>query len=490
MMRRMLAIMSAAGLFTTCQIEEEGTPKPEEGFIRFFGEDITAYGTSNASDLAFDGDTLIVFGAQTNVETGNSDFTIIRMTAEGLYLNSAFYTPEIKVRIDTDGDGFGDRELGTDEDGNMVSKGDVPDDRFEPILLEGSASGSRIEPVRTGTMASGFLTAGTYRFNDNALGIANVNAAYLGFYDAQLNAVADTVLLFNGNPSNGLDYFGNDVIQISDGAFIFAGTIEVERMGRPADLDFRLIKFELNAEGIATVWQRTLGLEGSGQDDILARIFEKENGNLVIIGTTSDRSVFGENGGNNGTNVVFYELTSDGNQLNSITYGLENDTDVVSNEVVSDAVQIASGFVITGTSTLSSGDNYAFFMNLTRSGGFIAGTTLTSGFDPALQTKGTGIVQAGDRDFVILGAYESFRQLNPAGEQVNERAEEVMFMKVSPAGSRVAETHYGSADGNDEAIDGLLLSDNKIMVLANMDFGGGVKLVSLIKTNDNGKIEN
>ncbi|MDE0472627.1 MAG: hypothetical protein OXH57_11880 [Ekhidna sp.] len=492
-MKRILAISCLAGLFTTCQIEEEGVPTPDEGFIRFFG-DLTSY---NASDLEAVGDTLVVFGSQINVQSGNSDFTIIRMNAEGLYLDSALYTPELKVKIDTDGDGFGDTELGTDEDGNIVSKGSVLAEQFEAIQLQGNASGSQIEPIRTGTFADGFLTAGTYLFNDNALGIANVNAAYLGVYDMQLNAVTDTILLFNENPANGLDYFGNDVIQTADGAFIFGGTIEVNR-GGVTDLDFRLIKFELSTDRLTTVWEQTLGIEGNGQDDILSRIFEKENGNIVAIGTTFDKSTCGENNGDNGTNVAFYELTAAGNELNSVTYGVgcpsRSTTDArefaVFNDVVSDAVKVASGFAITGTSTLSSEDNYAFFMNLTNSGNFIAADTLTSGFDPALQTRGLGIVQANDKDYIILGAYEDFHELDASNEEINERAEEALFMKVSQTGIRVHEVHYGSLGGDDSAIDGLLLIDSRIMVVAKMDLGGGVELVSLIKTNDNGELEN
>ena len=200
--------------------------------------------------------------------------------------------------------------------------------------------------------------------------------------------------------------------------------------------------------------------------------------------TTNDKSALGENNGNNGTNIAFYELTAAGNGLNAVVYGLDDpQSDAVFNEVVSDAVQTFSGFAVTGTSTLSTEDSYAFFMNLTTSGSLIAADTLTSRFDPALQTNGRGIVQAADNDYIILGAYESFHRLTPEGEVINNRAGEALFMKVTPSGRSVEEVHYGS-------VDGLLLPDNKIMVLAGMDFGGGVELVSLIKTNDSGKLEN
>ena len=66
-----------------------------------------------------------------------------------------------------------------------------------------------------------------------------------------------------------------------------------------------------------------------------------------------------------------------------------------------------------------------------------------------------------------------------------------MFVKFSQGSAPVAgaESFFGLADGNDTVVDAVTLPDGKIVAVANVDFGGGVKLISIIKLNDDGSLD-
>ena len=458
-----------------CQIEDENAPTPDESFIKHFGE-LTGY---NASDIEFlyDSAGFIIFAGVTSIEDGRNDYALIKVDQNGTFIDS--------LNI----------QLGVPITEDLNANGDFSDD-----FLQGDDLAASVE-----VFSEGFAFAGTTTLNDNNLNIQDVNVAIIGLFDTDFNPLIDTVFaLFAGDPQSGLDYFAADIIRTQDGGFLFGGSVEIDRTplqnGGITDFDYQITKFSID-NGIEFV--ETIGVEGPQQDDRLVRIFEKNNGNFVLIGYSPDESALGENGGNNGLNVNFTEVNASGKVIHSVSYGLDNPDPAdptVFDEIVHDAIRIPSGFAIVGTSVLSSGESYAFFMNLGRSGSLIAGDTLSSAYrrntasDPvSIQTQGLGIVQTLKNDFVILGKYPNFSfdlNINDPSIAPISRAEEAMFMKISPFGMPVpnAENSFGSTNGNDAMIDALLLPDGKIIGLANIDFGGGIQLISLIKLNDTGNL--
>ena len=442
----------------SCQIVDDSAPEPDESFIKYYG-DLTTYEARDI-ELLQDSSSYVVFGDELNATDGRTDFSIWRINSDGVRSGG----PRLFSF---------DIPLGTDEDENG-----------EEDVLRGNGTASQIE-----VYDGGFAVVGTTEINDNSRQIFNVKVANIAFLDVEFNLVLDTIITFPaGAPEDGLDFFGSDIIRTQDENFLFVGSREIDRGNGVTDFDYQLIKLGANIEGNRVIgFSETINISGDGQDDFAVRVFEKNDGNIVIIGYTEDKSDFGENSGNNGTNVSFTELTSEGKLLNNRSYGLDNPGDgVVFNEVVNDAVLTSSGIAIAGTTTLATEESYAFFMNLTQSGIFLSGDTLTSSFGFGIETQGNGIVQTIGNDFIILGSYNSLTI------DQQSRLGEAMFMKVDQSGNPVSgsEVNYGTIDGSDSAIDGLLLPDGKISVLANIDFGGGVRLLSLIKTDDNGQLEN
>lgn len=445
---------------SSCQIEDPDSPTPDEGFIKYFG-DVSNY---SPADIEFTADSTsaIIFGTQT-ADDGRVDLSFLRVGVDGSFNqeDATSIAFEIPAQEDINGD-------------------DVVD---EEDVLQGDATAGQIEVIESGPFAGNFIFVGSVSVTEQSLQIQDVSTAILGVMNTDLDTLV-TLPIPNGTPREGLDSFGNDIIQTADGNFVIGLTFEVLR-GGATDLDFRLMKIGVDLNGPGVLWMETEILSLAGQDETVNSVFEKENGNLVIIGTTSDESALGESGGNNGTNVTYVELSSEGDVLNNQTYGIGRvNASFTFNDVVNGAIQTAAGFAITGTSTLtnSTEDSFAFFMSLNQDGAHFKSDTILSAINPNFDTEGYGIVQARDNNFVVFGEYKSFVQ----GE--NSRAGEALFMKVNQSGEFISEAHYGSNAGFDSAIDGLLLSDDKILVLANTDFGAGLELVTLIKANDTGEI--
>ena len=201
----------------------------------------------------------------------------------------------------------------------------------------------------------------------------------------------------------------------------------------------------------------------------------------------------GENGGFNGTNVFFLETDINGTPINSAAYGIDDTRDPTSttvyNETVNDVIKSASGYSVVGTSNTTGNEQFAFIMNLSNSGVFLnAASHHFSAFNEGtttLQTSGEGITQAIDNKLIMLGQYLSFNTGNLS------RGGEGMFVKFSQGSVPVegAESFFGLADGNDSIVDAVTLPDGKIIAVANVDFGGGVKLISIIKLNDDGALD-
>ncbi len=461
-MRYLILILITTILVVSCQIEDDNAPTPDETFIKYFGE-LTSYEASDI-EIVYDAtgeiaEGLVVFGTKVN-QFGDKDFFILTTDLDGNRIDSTSVGFVNQTFRDFNGDG-------------------------NPDVFRGEETSAQIQPLADG----GFIIIGTSNINETVLNISDFQLLNLGFLDNDLNVIGDSLLVISSAIDNvDLDLIGNDVILLSDGAILIAGSKEIDR-GATSDFDNYYLKFDLANDQV--IFEENQGV--TGEDDVLVRAFEKANGNLVFIGYSSAPSLLGENGSNNGTNVYYLEVSSNGVPINFAAYGFENPNDgVVYNEQVNNVIKTASGFTVVGTSTTSTDESYSFVMNLSNNGIYLSGTNhINSRFDNDLtdqvivQTQGLGVTQAANNDIIMVGQYESLTAENQS------RGEEGMFVKFDQAAQPVdgAETFFGLADGNDRIVDAVTLPDGKIVAVANIDFGGGIQLISVIKLNADGSLD-
>ncbi|WP_462249975.1 NHL repeat-containing protein [Ekhidna sp.] len=462
-MRYLLLIFAATFLVVSCQIEDDNAPAPEETFIKYFGE-LTSYEASDI-EIIFEGETpigLAIFGTKVN-DLGDKDFYVLRTDLDGNLIDSTSVGFVNQTLRDFTGDG-------------------------NPDSFRGEETSAQIQPIPGG----GFIIIGTSGITETVLGISDFQLLSLGFLADDLSIIGDSLLVLSSEVDNvDLDLVGNDVLILSDGAILMAGAREVDRGGGITDFDNYYIKFNLNNDEV--LFENTQGV--AGEDDVLVRAFEKDNGNIVLIGYSNSPSLLGENNNNNGSNVYFLEVSSTGTPINFASYGFENtDNNVVYNEQVNNAISTASGYTIVGTSVTSEDESFSFVMNLSNDGVFLSGTnhnnsiyntTNNNGEVSVVQTQGFGVTQALGNDIVLLGQYES---LIAEGQS---RGVEGMFVRFDQAAQPIegAESFFGLADGNDRIVDAVTLPDGKIVAVANVDFGGGVQLISVIKMNPDGSLD-
>ncbi|WP_420318784.1 hypothetical protein [Ekhidna sp.] len=476
-------------LLSACQIEDENAPSPDEAFIKYFGE-LTSY---EAKDIEIVYDVigvnpigLVVFGTQVS-ENGDTDFFVLRTDLDGNLIDSVSL-------------GVSDTLAIFDEEGEFVPGGDTladdwtgdgVADRFRAEETAGQIH--VINDFRNGR--PGFAIIGTSSITINALGISDWKQFSFGFLDADLNPVTfdgDSLIAFaDATEDEFLDFLGNDIIQLNDGSFLLVGAREIDRGGGDSDFDNYFLKVNPVLERI--VFEETQGIAGDDEEDIAMRAFEKSNGNLVMIGHSNTPSLRGENFGSNGTNVFYLETDENGTPFNSAAYGIDDSRDptdaTVYNETVSDVIKSSSGFSIVGTSSTSGNEEFAFIMNLSNNGVYLNGSnhhfSAYNDESNTLETLGKGITQSIDNKLIMLGQYLSFNSGNLS------RGGEGMFVKFSQGSAPVAgaESFFGLADGNDTVVDAVTLPDGKIVAVANVDFGGGVKLISIIKLNDDGSLD-
>lgn len=445
-------------ILISCQIEDDNAPLPEEGFIKYIGvlaeqeaKDLEPIWNADSSDI----EGFVILGSQL-LEGGTKDYYVARTDAAGNLINSTAFGYNRDLRqLDFDNDGEVDIFLAEDE------------------------------PSRIVTIPSGYAVIGTSTFSIPQIDLIDLSVISYAFLDRELNRLQDTLFIrtnFRPNNRDESDFFGNDMLRLSDGSFLVLGAQESS-----TDLDFFAQRFSLQPRTL--VWEETYGLKGGGLDDVFIRGFEKDNGNIALFGYSDD---FGDNG-EQGTNVTFIEVNTNGNIVGSNSIGIEDDLVFDFQDVPADVIQKPGGYLAVGTSTVDN-NTFAFFMDIDENGLSSRKDTLSSEFTFAgdsLQTQALGVTASRSNDFVIVGQYPSFRTDANSRDGAASRGAEAMFMRINQLGEKVDgfENHYGLGDGNDSAVDAVVLPDGKIVVLATIDFGGSVKMISLIKLNDTGQLD-
>lgn len=448
-----------------CHIEDKNAPQPRESFIKYFGEladqeaaDIQPLWNADSSDV----DAYLLFGTQ-EVEGQSRDYYVAVADPSGGLIRSKSFGFRLPVDgLDFTGDG-------------------VPDE----ILADETAS--RIHAISNGFVVVGTSTISslvgqTTNGGNRSVEILDLSFATIAFFDLELNLLGDRVFpvfgdvdLFNDQQ---LDLVGNDIIPLADGSFLLIGAKETD-----TDLDFYARKFAISGTDVTVSWERTFGFIGGGLDDVFVKGFEKSNENLALFGYSEDLGTEGEAG----INVTFMELNKNGNVVRSNSNGMNDNAVFVADDVLEDVVEKPGGYLAVGTSAANDSTS-AFFMDINSSGIAASKGVLNSDFTlngQGLQTQGKAAAQTRSNDFVIVGNYPNFRT------DSETRAGEAMFSRLDQGGSKRSgfEKNYGLGDGNDTAEGIVLLPDGKMVIIATVDFGGGVKMISLIKLNDTGELD-
>lgn len=466
-MKQLVGLLIFSCFIISCQIEDDNAPAPNESFTKYYGE-LTSYEAKDIEIILDAGGVptgFVVFGTVL-VDQGNRDFFVMTTDLDGNLLDSAQYGFGVETRTDWTGDGIDDSFIGDEAAG-------------------------QIEVVP----GFGYLIVGTSTIDEPSAEpepISDLSLLSFGAIDLDLNILrgpddSDSLTVIPGDANLELDLIGNDVIVLSDNSILLVGAREFNRGGGVTDFDNYFLRLSDNP---GDSFEESQGIAGDGQDEQVVRAFEKADGTLVMIGYNNRPSALGENNGDNGTNAYYLEIDPNGSVPgNGLTYGIDDGVDNVRfDDVVTSAISTESGFVIAGTSTTSQGQDFGFVMNLSRNGVHLSNSTLPSSFD-GIQTRVNGLTLADDKDVVLVGQYPSFNAT--VNGQALSKSGEGLFMKVDQSSNPIAgyETNFGLTDGNDQIVDAVTLPDGKIVAVANVDFGGGVQLISIIKLNDSGNLE-
>lgn len=457
-------------LIISCQIEDDNAPTPDASFIKYYGGqaeqeavDLLPIWNADSTDVA----SFVILGNQT-LEDSTKEYFVSEVDNVGNLIRSNTI-------------GFA-----------RSFPGIILDDDLIPDILSSEDAASSIKAV-----PGGYVIIGTSNISQQGLIFDLVDLSFITYAfldeDLQLRSNVRGVRGEIDFPAGiQLDVFGNDVIPLDDGNFLILGAEETN-----TDLDFFVRKIfpRPNQTSDSIIWERTFGLSGS--DDVLIKGFEKDNGNLALFGYSDD---FGNNG-EGATNVTFVELNENGNIVNSNSTGITDDATFDFFDVPTDVITKPGGYMVVGTSTVNE-LTYSFFMDLDQNGIANRKDTVSSEFtfgendptDPTanrIETQAFGVTASATNDFIIVGQYPSFRTDENSRDGVASRGAEAMFLRIDQAGNKVAgfENNFGIGDGNDVAVDAIELPDGKIVALSTTDFGGGIKMITLIKLNDTGKLD-
>lgn len=450
-----LFYIAALTLLYACQIEDDNAPTPDDSFIKYLGVIADQQAKDIEPVFADDGITMegfVIFGTQQFEDSTDSDYYVIRTDLEGTILATAAIDP---------------RRNAPDLNGNGLD-----DD-----ILEGDEIAGQIEVLRSG----GFILMGTTSVTDQTQDLTDFRFITGAILDADLNVISDSLTIFNRNVSgtSPLSLIANDVLQLEDGSLLVVGSQETTA----GDFDYYYAK--LGNGG----FEETAGLTGTENDDVLVRAFETDNQTIALFGYSERQG----NDGEEGTNVGYFEINQNGNPAGgSGNFGIPDSVDASNvtreyDDILHDVIEKPGGYLAVGTATIDEND-FAFFMDIDFNGISTRKGRILSEIDSDFNTQAFGVTASSTNDFIVVGRYNNYR-VDALNEQ---RGEEAMFVRIDQTGNKVAgfESNYGVGDGNDTAADAITLPDGKIMVATTIDFGGGIRMIGLIKLNDTGLLDN
>ena len=184
--------------------------------------------------------------------------------------------------------------------------------------------------------------------------------------------------------------------------------------------------------------------------------------------------------GNGGVDVLLEEFNIDsGNENNVMEYGTGN------NDEPKSIIFTNPGIAIVGT-TGGGSAQYGFMINTSRNLGTASLKLLTysvGGTDQTWNTEAADVAYTSTGGYFVVGNVNSF-----SDDAADPRENEVLLMPVNGFGEVVDADvqEYGSVQ-NDEGNAIIRRADGSMVVAATVHFGGSATMMSLLKTNRNGR---
>ncbi len=444
-MKHFLYVLIISFLAFSCQIEDDNAPSPEDTFVKYYGNTGFSY-TMADMGVIYDNNqevqNFILLGTETSED----------------------FSPSIYVAK-------------TDPFGLIVAE--------TTLFFNESSSDIASNMTITSSGDSILIVGNTTFLSDSGVPVSGIVWTCL---DQDLSPIInfpstgglDTIVVDTTASRRGIR--GSEIIKSRDGNFILVGNYD-KTTGEQ-----QYFRTKINASNPdQKLWFRPPVDVPGGVGHNHRRVFEEPNGELVFIGNV--RTISGE--GEGGLNISYIRTNSSGVNVNGVSYGIDVGGNLNYNDLVLDAVKVTNGYAITGTSSF--GNNaHAFILNILSSGVIFAEDTTGTAFlnnEEPINTNGRAITQGISKDLIIVGEYPDFRITN--GNTQIDKSGEIMFMRVDQQGERVPnfEANFGLEAGEDSGVVVVSLPDGRIVIGSTVDFGSGITLMSLIKLNDTGSID-
>lgn len=426
-----------------CQIKDEGIPKPEDAYVKYYGQGVN----QRALDLE------PIYTAEENPKL---EGLVIMGTRE--VVKDENVTVQDFYFIKTDENGGSMTEASHD-----FSFQFLPPEDTSQVTLYGTTIEGQVRHV-----GSEFIFIGTSRVLNENVGSESITYdttfAVFGRLDSDLNLLGKIEVIKK-------DALGNDLIQTSNGDLVIAGAVRDNEGGF---FNFFATRLDPSLE---ILWESTT-LNGSIDegDDVLLKVFENDNGDFDFFGYTARN---GTGNGERGRSNVYYKRLSaiNGGILSTNTVGTQIGENVEIDDELTDVYKYPGGYIAVGTAFETTENRYAFTIFFNKEG-FVSVPEKLLTEDTV--SEAYAVTQTRFNDFVVVGSLPGFVEGN----------DEAVFFEVDAAGRRIGDPkNFGLINGNDESVDVITLPDGKIMVLNTADFGGGISLISLIKLNDDGAVD-
>ncbi len=449
------SLLLISGILSSCIFEEDGAPEPSEVYVKYFGSS----GSQEITDMIVNSEgNVVILGDQTLVSTGDRNVVIIEADSIGNQIRS--------------------RSLDVATTFTAA---------YNPDSTQTSEFSKSIKEI-----SSGYLITGTY-------------AELEGGQTQQFNVFWAVVpKVFDGEPAppikidsiragdyepvgaNANHVFANDIIESSDGNVIIVGKTDLKEENDEtpnAGEQIFVIKRDFNVD--TTIWRRSYGFPNS--DDEARAVFELNDGNIAVIGSSSNHLGADGVSGANVEIVIFNDLAS--SPVTAGTYGVSIGGDNSASDQPNDVIKVFGGFVIVGTSTAGLVQR-PFLMGVLESADIVYGTALESVH--GINAQGNSVTASRENDLIVIGTYPDFLVTTPeVPENARDKNGEILFMRTGQSGviREGFENNFGLVSGDDIGKIARTLTDGSIMVGATVDFGSNQTMIALMKMNDSGVLQ-
>ena len=268
---------------------------------------------------------------------------------------------------------------------------------------------------------------------------------------------------------------GADALYYNNGFIILGATEATSDDSNPEDANYSLMLSHFSEDLKTIKWQRLYGYSGDDYGRKLLRHKER----YYYMGAAASVRDFGKGL----TDVLVGEFNpTNGLSIQQRLYG------TFRNDEPRDIIYTPSALVVVGTSG-SGVDQYAFMQRIAHHLPIKALeenrriTYPNPGTDANWNTQGSAVARTPEGNILVLGSIVGF------SKDGKNKGNDIFLARTEPFGSMtVKDTQaYGGVE-NDEGVAMVVKKDGAIVIAATVDFGGGAKMIALLKTYKNGKL--